>query len=65
MELKDIFSTVHDDFYGNIVGSVVNTIKTTIAPRPEAFIADWSMPATARPWLYGLIIAKAVAANKI
>lgn len=49
MELKDIFSTVHDDFYGNIVGSVVNTIKTTIAPRPEAFIADWSMPATARP----------------
>lgn len=48
MELKDKFATVHDDFFGNIVGTIVNTIKT-IAPKTDLFIADWSMPLPARP----------------
>ncbi|MCM1505485.1 MAG: hypothetical protein NC127_09850 [Muribaculum sp.] len=46
MELKDKFSNVHDDFFGNIVGTIVNTIKTIAPKQSTDFIADWSLPAS-------------------
>ncbi|MDE5988389.1 MAG: hypothetical protein K2F88_05135 [Duncaniella sp.] len=43
MESKDKFSTVHEEFFGNIVGTIVQSIKT-IAPRQLDFVADWTIP---------------------
>lgn len=47
MELKDKFSTVHDDFFGNIVGTIVSTIKTITPRQSVEFITDWSLPTPA------------------
>ncbi|MDE6122390.1 hypothetical protein [uncultured Duncaniella sp.] len=45
MELKDKFNTAHDDFFGNVVGTIVETIKKTVAPKSTVeFVADWSLP---------------------
>lgn len=51
MEMKDKFNTVHDDFFGNIVGTIVKTIKKSVStPTDTDFVADWSVPAgTSRP----------------
>ena len=48
MELKDKFNTAHDDFFGNVVGTIVETIKKTVAPKSTVeFVADWSLPSSA------------------
>ncbi len=47
MEMKDKFNTVHDDFFGNVVGTIVKTIKKSVVTTPNTdFVADWSVPAT-------------------
>ncbi|MDE5689928.1 hypothetical protein [Duncaniella sp.] len=47
MEPKDKFSTVHEEFFGNIVGTIVQTIKTITPRQTLDFIADWSIPTPA------------------
>lgn len=44
METKDNkFTTVHDDFFGNVVGTIVQTIKN-VAPKPATdYVAEWSI----------------------
>lgn len=47
MELKDKFNTAHDDFFGNVVGTIVENIKKTVIPKSTVeFVADWSLPST-------------------
>lgn len=51
MENKDKFSTVHDDFFGNIVGTIVQTVKK-IQPNSSVttdFVAEWSVPSIGQP----------------
>lgn len=43
MEMKDKFNT----FFGNVVGTIVKTIKKSVVTTPNTdFVADWSVPAT-------------------
>ncbi|MCM1076801.1 MAG: hypothetical protein NC411_05530 [Bacteroides sp.] len=50
MELKDKFNTAHDDFFGNVVGTIVQTIKKTVTPKPSVdFVADWAVATPIRP----------------
>lgn len=44
MESKDKFSTVHEEFFGNIVGTIVQSIKTITPRQTLDFVADWSIP---------------------
>lgn len=46
METKDNkFTTVHDDFFGNVVGTIVQTIKN-VAPKPATdYVDEWSIGA--------------------
>ncbi|MBD5314482.1 MAG: hypothetical protein K2G41_03105 [Duncaniella sp.] len=47
MEFKEKFKTVHEDFFGNVVGSIVKTVKKTIKPKAHTdFIADWAIPSS-------------------
>lgn len=48
MELKDKFNTAHDDFFGNIVGTIVKTIKK-VTPSNTEFVAEWSVLSVTRP----------------
>lgn len=48
METKDKFSTAHDDFFGNVVGTIVKTLKTVAPKSGTDFVAEWSIP-TPRP----------------
>lgn len=49
MEPKTIFKTVHEDFFGNIVGSIVKNVKqATTSTTPTAaveFFVEWTIPA--------------------
>lgn len=49
METNDKFKTAHDDFFGNVVGTIVQTIKN-VTPKTTTteFVADWSI-AVGRP----------------
>lgn len=45
MEIKDKFAAVHEDFFGNVVGTIVSTIKSlATTPANTEFVADWTMP---------------------
>jgi len=43
MEMKDIFSTVHEDFFGIIVGIKADSVKKT-SLTTDVYIADWTIP---------------------
>lgn len=44
METKDNkFNTAHDDFFGNVVGTIVQTIKNVTPKQTTEFVADWSV----------------------
>lgn len=38
-----IITPIHEDFFGNIVGSQSTTVETT---SPQDYVTDWSMPTT-------------------
>ncbi len=45
---SDKFSTVHEDFFGNVVGAVVTTIRATVIQSQE-FITEWFIPSPQTP----------------
>ena len=55
MESNDKFSTVHEEFFGNIVGSIVQTIRKITPRQTLEFVAEWSIPnptpATPNNWV--------------
>lgn len=44
MESNDKFSTVHEEFFGNIVGSIIQTIRKITPRQTLEFVAEWSIP---------------------
>lgn len=45
MEIKDKFTTAHDDFFGNVVGTFVQTTRKTVTTKTQTdFVADWALP---------------------